>query len=160
MIAIIVAVADNGVIGQTGQELPWHQGTDIKHFRTKTNGHPIIMGSNTYRSIGHPLPNRQNIVVTRDQNFKAPGDDVAHSIEEAIKLARDKEEIFIIGGANLIEQSLDLADKVYLTEIHGNPDGDVKLHFDRSGWKEVSRESHRADENNQYDYDFVELAKK
>src|SRR5256885_2083203 len=128
MISLIVAVADNGVIGKTGQMLPWRLPADLAHFKQITMGHPIIMGRKTYQTIGRPLPGRTNIVVTRDQHFVAPGYTVAHSLEKALEVEESTEQ-FVIGGANLFEQALPLADKLYLTEVHSNPEGDIKFSF-------------------------------
>ena len=144
-ISLIVAVAENGVIGRGGA-LPWHVPSDLKTFRRITMGRPIIMGRKTYASIGKPLPGRDNIVVTRDPGFSAAGTDRAASIDEALDIARRKaaergvDEIMVIGGADIFALTLPLADRIYLTRIHARPDGDVTFpEPDRLIWHEVSR---------------------
>ena len=144
-ISLIVAVAENGVIGRNGA-LPWHVPSDLKTFRRVTMGRPVIMGRKTYASIGKPLPGRDNIVVTRDAGFSAAGTDRAASIDEALDIGRRKaaergvDEIMVIGGAEIFALSLPLADRIYLTRIHAHPDGDVTLpEPDRNIWREVSR---------------------
>ena len=159
MLSIIVAVADNGVIGKTGAGLLLHLRADLQRFKQLTTGHSIIMGRKTFDTLPQALPNRQNIVVTRNKNFRSSDVDVAHSLEEAIGAAKRSDEIFVIGGADLIKQALPKANKIYLTEAHGYPEGDVVLNLDRSGWKEISRESHKTDKYNDCDYEFVELVR-
>lgn len=159
MISLIVAVADNGVIGKTGEMLPWRLSADLKRFKELTLGHPIIMGSTTYESIGRPLPERQNIVLSREDSYQAEGCTVVHSIDEALAAA-ESQEIFIIGGANLFAQTLPLADQIFLTRVHAQPEGDVIFHFDESQWQEGPAEDHPADEKNQYPYSFSLLTRK
>lgn len=144
-ISLIVAVAENGVIGRGGA-LPWHVPSDLKTFRRITMGRPVIMGRTTYASIGKPLPGRNNIVVTRDAGFRVAGTDRAASIDEALDIARRKaaergvDEIMVIGGAEIFALTLPLADRIYLTRIHARPDGDVTFpEPDRNIWREVSR---------------------
>lgn len=158
-ISIIVAVASNNVIGKTGIKLPWHLPADLAHFKQITMGHPIIMGRKTYQTIGRPLPGRLNIIITRNLDFKAPGCTVATSLNQALEIAKqaDAQEAFIIGGSQIFQQALQLTDKVYLTEVHGSPEGDVYFEFDREKWQEVAHEDHVADDKNQFDYSFVEL---
>jgi dihydrofolate reductase len=158
MISLIVAVADNKVIGKKGSMLPWRLSGDLARFKEITLGHPIIMGRTTYESIGRPLPGRQNIVITRNIDFTAEGCDIAHSLENAIAMAKG-EEIFIIGGANIFEQAMPLVEKIYLTRVHAEPEGDVLFEFDESTWKESTPEEYKADEKNQYDYSFSILKK-
>ena len=129
-IALIVAAAANGVIGRGGR-LPWRMPSDLRTFRRLTLGKPVIMGRRTFQSIGKPLDGRDNIVITRDVNFSSPGVLVANSIEAAIRIARscadarNATEIMIIGGAEIYAQALPLADRIYLTCIDANPDGDA-----------------------------------
>lgn len=144
-ISLIVAVAENGVIGRGGA-LPWHVPSDLKTFRRITMGRPVIMGRKTYASIGKPLPGRDNIVVTRDAGFSAAGTNRAASIDEALDIARHKaaergvDEIMVIGGAEIFALTLPLADRIYLTRIHAQPDGDVTFpEPDPSIWREVTR---------------------
>lgn len=136
-LALVVAVAKNGVIGKNGA-LPWHHPEDLKHFKTVTTGHAILMGRNTYASIGKPLPNRRNIVVSRTPSFLANGCEVAASLDEAIRLARTTDpEPRIIGGAALYAAALPRATSIYFTEVDESPDGDVRFpEFDRSEFVE------------------------
>jgi dihydrofolate reductase len=145
-LAIIVAADENGVIGREGG-LPWHQSTDLKTFRRLTMDKPIIMGRRTFQSIGRALDGRDNIVVTRDPGFEAPGVSVCDSVADALTLARvlattrGADEIMIIGGAAIYDATLALADRVYLTRIHARVDGDrVFPELAPSDWQEVSCE--------------------
>jgi dihydrofolate reductase len=164
MISIIVAVAENGAIGKDNRLL-WRLSDDLKQFKALTSGHAIIMGRKTFESIGKPLPNRTNIVITRHGKVS---DDasvlVADSIEKAIEIAKEvkgDEEIFIIGGGNIYEQSLDITDKIYLTEVKVTIDGDTYFpKLNESEWKEVSRKPYQKNEKNDYDFDIVELERK
>ena len=115
MIAIIVAVAENGVIGGDNRLL-WHISEDLKHFKAVTTGHPVVMGRKTYESLGRPLPGRRNVVVTR-QNISIEGCDVVHSLDEALALFRPEEKVFVIGGAQIYAQALPLCDEFYLTRV-------------------------------------------
>lgn len=160
-ISAIVAVANNNVIGNENQ-IPWYLPADLAYFKRTTLGHPVIMGRNTYHSIGRPLPKRTNIVITRDPFFRGDGIVVAHTINEALEMAYDTgaEQAFIIGGGQIYAQSVELWDKVYITEVAVDVPGEV--HFpalDNAQWREVSREAHTADEKNEYDYVFRVLEK-
>lgn len=140
MISLIVAVAENGVIGG-GNALLWHISEDLRHFKTLTTGHPVIMGRRTYESLGRPLPNRTNVVVTR-QELEIPGCEVVHSLEEAIALFPADEEVFVIGGAQIYAQALPLARRFYLTRVFHAYEGDT--HFpawDERAWRLVASES-------------------
>lgn len=159
-ISAIVAMSENQVIGKNNK-LPWHLPADLKHFKKITMGHPILMGRKTYESIGHPLPGRCNVVITRDAEFIAPGCVTANSIETALSSAGYSNEIFVIGGSALLEQMLPRVERLYLTKIHHHFEGDVffpEINF--SEWQEVSREDHAADEMNHYKYSFIVLDKK
>jgi dihydrofolate reductase len=156
-IALIAALARNGVIGRDNQ-LPWRLSADLQRFRQLTMGKPVVMGRKTWNSLGRPLPGRRNIVVTRDTAFRAEGCEVTHSIEAALDAAAGSDEVMIIGGAELYAQTLPRADRLYLTEVGADVVGDV--HFpliDAADWIEVERRSCRADEKNEYDFDFVVL---
>ena len=156
-LSLIVAVAHNGVIGRDN-DLPWHLPADLQFFKRTTSGHTIILGRKNYESIGRPLPNRTNIVITRDKNYKAEGCLVAHSLDEAISLAGNDNEIFIIGGAQVYAQALDRVERMYITEVDTEAEGDVLFpEFDKAQWRECSRESHAADDQNAYAFDFVML---
>jgi dihydrofolate reductase len=137
-LALIVAVARNGVIGRDGG-LPWHLPEDLKHFKRTTSGHAVIMGRKTHESIGRPLPKRRNIVVTRSGAAFA-GCDTATSLQDAIALARESDDRpFVIGGASLYEEALPLATEIYLTEIDEDVEGDTTLDMSWEGFEEVER---------------------
>jgi dihydrofolate reductase len=156
-ISLIVAMAENRVIGRDNQ-LPWRIPADLKHFKALTMGKPIIMGRKTYESIGRPLPGRDNIVITGDTSYRAEGCQVVHTLEEALRSAGGAEEAMIIGGATLYRQTLKDADRLYLTLVKAQPEGDTWFpKIKPQEWREIRREVHRADESNEYDYDFVVL---
>lgn len=159
-ISIIVAAANNGVIGRRNK-IPWKMPAELANFKKITVGHPIIMGRKTHQSIGRRLPGRTNIVITRDKSFKTPdGCITCSSLEDALEIARTSpgsDEIFIIGGVNVYEQAMPLAGKLYLTNVHANIPGDKFFRYNPSDWREISRQKYSADENNQYDYDFTIL---
>ena len=139
-VALIAAVARNSVIGARNG-LPWHLPEDLKHFRTLTSGHTVIMGRKTWDSIGKPLPNRQNIVVSRQAGLLIHGAPVAHSLEEALSLAVREDPVFVIGGEALYRSAMPLADLLYLTEIERDFHGDARFPaFERAAWREVARE--------------------
>jgi dihydrofolate reductase len=139
-VALIAAVARNGVIG-AGNSLPWQLPEDLRHFRTLTSGHTVIMGRKTWESIGKPLPNRQNIVVSRQAGLLIDGASVAHSLEEALSLAVRQDPVFVIGGEALYRSALPLAAVLYLTEIERDFPGDARFPaFERAAWREVARE--------------------
>lgn len=159
-ISLIAAMAENRVIG-ANNALPWRLPADLKHFRRLTSGHHIIMGRRNYESIGKPLPDRTNIVVTRNTDYRAPGCLVRNSIEEALAAVRNDSEVFIIGGAEIYRQVLDRADRLYLTLIHASIEGDTYFpEFNGHQWQEISRESHAADETNPHAYTFLTYARK
>lgn len=157
MIAAIAARSRNGVIG-SDNAIPWHLSDDMKYFRDTTRGHAVIMGRKTAESIvarlGHGLPDRQNIVVTRDVGYKLGGFVVAHSVEEAIKTAGP--DGIVIGGEQIYTQALPYCEKLYITEVDADVEGDAYFpQFDVSEWREISRDAHQKDNRNQYDFDFV-----
>ena len=138
MLSLIVAVAENGVIGRDNA-LPWHISEDLRYFKQVTSGKTVIMGRKTYQSIGRPLPNRTNIVITRDPVFTADGVLVAHSLDAALARAGDGEAV-VIGGSSLFGEALGRAGRFYLTEIHRAYEGDVHFpDWDRGAWQETSR---------------------
>jgi dihydrofolate reductase len=144
-IVFVVAVARNGVIGRHG-ELPWRISSDLKRFRATTMGKPVIMGRKTWESLPRrPLPGRRNIVITRDREYHADGAVVVASIDEALRHARkiESDEICVIGGSEIFRQMLPLADRLYLTEVDLEPEGDVFFPpIDAETWRETSRETH------------------
>ncbi len=147
----------NRVIGKTNA-LPWYLPADLKHFRDLTRGKPIIMGRKTFEAIGKPLPDRLNIIITHEADFKKEGCIVVHSPEEAIAAAENAEEVMVIGGGTIYKLFLPKADRLYLTEIDHEFDGDIFFpEFDRSEWCEISREPHEPDEKNPYRYTFLTL---
>lgn len=152
-------MADNGVIGKKDTLLPWHLSADLRRFKQLTMGHPIIMGRTTYETIRRPLPGRQNIIITRDKDYQAEGCAVVHAVEEALQAAGEAKEVFIIGGANIFEQTLPLADKIYLTRVHAEPDGDTFFRYNPADWTESAPESHPGDAKNDYPYTFITLTR-
>jgi dihydrofolate reductase len=156
LVSAIVAVAKNNVIGKDNQ-IPWYLPADLAYFKRTTMGHHILMGRNSFRSIGRPLPKRTNVVLTRDLFFSAEGVLVAHSIEEALGIAFDngETEAFIIGGGAIYRDSMDLWDRLYLTEVDIQPEGDVFFpELEPDTWKESWREEHLSDAKNEYGYVF------
>ena len=157
LISLIAAVADNGVIGKANQ-LPWHLPADLRHFKRLTLGKPVLMGRRTYQSIGRPLPDRINIVLTHDSGFEAAGCVVVHSLEAGLRAAAGHAELMVMGGAALYAHLLPRADRLYLTLVHATVDGDVRFpEFDMSEWRELERQDHAPDEGNRYPYSFVTL---
>lgn len=160
MISFIFAMDANRLIGKDN-DLPWHLPNDLAYFKKITSGHSIIMGRKTYESIGRPLPNRKNIVVTSAHDSEFPGCTVVSSIEDVLQIASDTEECFVIGGAQLYTGLFPYADRLYMTKIHHQFDGDRYFpEFDESKWKLVSSEQGTKDEKNPYDYEFLVYEKK
>jgi dihydrofolate reductase len=158
-LSVIVAVSANNVIGNKNQ-LPWRLPADLKLFKKITMGHPVVMGRKTYESIGKPLPGRTNIIITHQLNYEVPNCIVVNSLQEAIDLCKEEDEIFIIGGAEIILQVLNSADKIYLTRIHHDFPGDTFLPLiNLKKWKEILRQDFEADEKNPYRHSFLELEK-
>lgn len=143
-VILIAAVSENGVIGKKNA-LPWYLPEDLKRFRRLTLGHPIIMGRKTYGSIGRVLPKRRNIIITRDQNFKADGVETFQSIEAAFKACQEADKVFIIGGGEIFKLAMPFAQKIEMTRVHKNVDGDVYFPEIKAGeWQEISREPHES----------------
>ncbi|MFQ5618553.1 MAG: dihydrofolate reductase [Rhodospirillales bacterium] len=162
-LALIVAIAENGIIGR-GNGLPWHISGDLKHFKSVTMGKPVIMGRKTFDSIGKPLPGRANIVVTRDPSLRAEGVRMVHGFHEALTVAEGiaradgAEEMIVIGGAQIYDLALPKADRIYLTRIHQSVDGDVRFpEIDPAAWTERSRQHVAAGESSSPDYSFIVL---
>lgn len=157
MLSILVACAANGVIGNKN-DLPWHLPADLKRFKSLTMGHSVIMGRKTFESIlariHKPLPGRTNIVVTRNHTFKSPSVKVVHSLDEAFVAA--KNDGFVIGGAQLYQQALPKIERLYVTEVRADIEGDTYFpNLDYTHWQEVKRENHKKDDTHDYNYDFV-----
>lgn len=156
ILSAIVAIAENNVIGMDGG-LPWYLPADLKYFKKKTLGNPVIMGRKSYESIGRPLPKRTNIVISRDPYYISSNVLVAHSIEEALDITKDldSEEVFIIGGAQIYSASLALCDRLYITEVHAKISGDTFFpEWNKEEWHLVFCERHSKDEKNEFDYSF------
>lgn len=140
MVSIIAAVAANGVIGDRNALL-WHISEDLKHFKTLTTGHPVVMGRKTWESLGRPLPNRENVVITR-QRIDIPGCRVAHSLAGALELFPESEEVFVIGGAQIYAEALPVADRLYLTRVEHDYEGDTRFPvWNEQEWQLVASES-------------------
>lgn len=162
IVSAIVATARSQVIGKHNQ-IPWYLPADLAYFKKTTLNHHIVMGRNSFHSIGRPLPKRVNIVVTRDPFFTAEGVLVAHSVEEALGIAYDggETEVFIIGGGEIYRQTADLWDRIYLTEVALEVDGDVFFPpIDPAEWVETWHEAHEPDEKNEWAYKFRILERK
>lgn len=155
LLSIICAMDKNRLIGRNNQ-LPWHLPADLAFFRRNTIGKPVIMGRNTFESIGKPLPGRQNIVVTSNPQWQSAGCDVADSVDEAVSLAASATEIMLIGGASLYEQTIDIADKLYLTLIDHAFEGDTWFpDFSSEQWLIDEKVENLPDEYNHYSFAFV-----
>ncbi|MFZ1750612.1 MAG: dihydrofolate reductase [Saprospiraceae bacterium] len=162
IISCIVATAHDGVIGKDN-DIPWYLPADLQYFKKKTLGHTVIMGRNCYASIGRPLPKRTNIIITRDPYFISSNCLIARSIPEALHLAHEsgEKEVFIIGGGQIYEQTADIWDKLYLTEVDLKVDGDVFFPaIDPDHWELMSEVNHEPDEKNEYKYTFKVFGRK
>jgi len=156
-LVIVVAVAANGVIGRNGS-MPWHLPDDLRRFKSLTLGKPVLMGRKTYDSIGKPLVQRPNIVLTRNRCWEAPQVIVVHTLDEALKRARPANELMVIGGADIFEMCLPRCSRIELTLVHADIEGDT--HFvalKPSEWREVAREDHAADARHAYPFSFITL---
>ena len=160
IISLIAAIAENQAIG-LNNDLIWHLPDDMKYFMETTKGHHVIMGRKNYESIPHkfrPLPERTNIIVTKQDDYEAKDCIITNSIESAIDVARNDrpDEIFIIGGGQIYAHSIDLADRLYITEVHKSFEGDTFFpDIDTTVWQEISRTPHGKDERHAYEFDFV-----
>ena len=151
-VSIIAAMDENRVIGKDNQ-MPWRLPAELQYVKKTTMGHPIVMGRKNYEAIGRPLPGRRNIVMSRDQSFRAEGCEVMHSPQEVLEKCGQEEEIFIFGGEQIYRLFLPFVSKLYITRIHHSFEGDVFFpEIDYSEWKEVSREKGLTDEKNPYEY--------
>ncbi len=158
-LSLIVAMDRNRLIGRNG-DLPWRLPNDLKHFKRTTLGKTILMGRKTWDSLGRPLPERQNWVLTRDRGFAAAGARVFHDLDAALA-AHGPGELMVIGGAELYRQTLSRADRLYLTEVRAEVEGDAWFpEFDRAAWRETASEAHPADEKHAWPYRFVTLERK
>ncbi len=152
--SLIFAMSENRVIGRDG-DLPWHLPRDLKHFKKLTVGHPIIMGRKTYDSIGKPLPKRRSLVLSRDPDYQPEGVEVVSSLEHALELTAHDDEAFVIGGAGVLVEALPRADRLYLTLVHAEVEGDVVFPpVDDRTWHLVSDDRHPADDRHAYPFSF------
>ncbi|WP_316810829.1 dihydrofolate reductase [Pedobacter heparinus] len=159
-VSIVVAIAENNAIGKNN-ELLWYLPTDLKHFKQLTSGRTIIMGRKTFDSIGKPLPNRRNIVITRSAGMEIPGTEVVNTLDQALALCIAEEEVFIVGGAEIYRQAIDKTDKIYLTRVHAQYAADAFFpEIDQKNWDEVDTEPHQPDEKNNLAYTFSTLLRK
>ncbi|MDA1208856.1 MAG: type 3 dihydrofolate reductase [bacterium] len=150
MISLIVAASENNVIGRDNA-LPWDLPDDLKYFKEKTKGHPIIMGRKNFESIGRVLPGRQNIIVTRQEDWSHEGCTVVHSVGDAIGAADTSDETFVIGGGEIYNLALPMAERIYLTRVHARVEGDILFpELDGANWKLVSEKKHEKDEKNEH----------
>ncbi len=162
-LSIIAAVSENHVIGKDN-DLVWHLPADLKFFKNKTLGHSLIMGRKTFESFGKPLPKRTSIVVTRQKDYQLPYDNcfVVHSLQQAIERVSKEDEVFVAGGSEIYDQALALAQKLYLTRIHANFEGDTFFPLknpEQNGWKLIAKQYHEPDEKNKYPFSFLEYEK-
>ena len=154
IVTIVVAIAENHAIGKDNKLL-WYLPNDLKHFKTITTGHTVIMGRKTYESVGKPLPNRRNIIITR-QNLTIEGCEVVNSIEAALALCTLENEVFIVGGAEIYRQAMPLTNRIYLTIVHQEFEADTFFPtIVANEWKEVHREDHQPDNKNLIPYSFI-----
>jgi len=156
IVSIVVAISENHAIGKDNKLL-WYLPKDLKHFKDITTGGTVIMGRKTYDSVGKPLPKRRNIIITR-QPITIEGCEVVNSIEAALDLCRDEDEVFIVGGAEIYKQAMHLTDRIYLTIVHENIDGDTYFpEIKEDIWKETERADHEPDEKNALPFSFITL---
>jgi len=154
IVALLVAMSDDGVIGRDNT-LPWHLPRDLQWFKRLTTGHTIIMGRATFQSIGRPLPNRRNIVLSRSPTFQAEGVEVVPTLEAALELTQNDDEVFVVGGAAIYQLALPRAQRMYLTRVHALVEGDVRFPDWRPDeWRLVWEEQHEADDDHAYPFTF------
>ncbi len=160
MISIIVAVAHGGVIGGDNTLL-WHISEDLRRFKRITSGHPVIMGRKTWESLGRPLPGRTNVVITRNAAYHAPGAEVAGSLEEAIAMFPHEEEVFIIGGGEIYRQGMAVADKLYVTHVEADYQGDTTFpEIDPAVWEKCDEEYHERGEQFPHPFRYVDYRRR
>lgn len=156
-VSLIFAADESNLIGANNR-LPWHLPADLKQFKQLTMGKPMVMGRKTLESIGRPLPGRRSIVLTKQAGFTVPGCEVASSLEQALLMADSAEEIMVIGGAEIFQQALPLASRIYMTRVHSRFEGDTYFpELEPGAWREVGNETHAADDRNLWSYSFVLL---
>jgi dihydrofolate reductase len=156
----VVAMADNGVIGR-GNGLPWRLPDDLKRFKSITIGHTVLMGRRTFEAIGRPLPERRNLVLSRDPHWSAPGCELVRSPDEALEAVGESGRLFVIGGAQIYLACWPFVNRIELTEVHADLEGDTRLRgFNRDDWTETFREEHAADERHSQAFSFVTLLRR
>ncbi len=153
MISLIVAASENNVIGRAG-DLPWKLPDDLRHFKQLTMGKPVVMGRKTWESLRRPLPGRQNVVITHQRDYAAEGCDVVNYPAAALQATRPAEDVMIIGGGRVYEQFLRRANRIYLTRVHANIDGDAWFPQLDDDWQRVTQEHHPADERHEHGFTF------
>lgn len=161
-ISLIVAAAENGVIGKNGK-MPWRLPAESAYFRQTTLGHPVITGRKNYEAMGRPLPDRLNVVITRQPDYKVPpGVIIVNSLQEALSLpgVKNEEEVFIIGGGQIYQEAMPLANKLYLTTVHASVEGDTYFTYNPEEWKTTWSEEHPSDTENKYAFTLMRLARK
>ncbi|TPH12195.1 type 3 dihydrofolate reductase [Litorilituus lipolyticus] len=160
ILSMIVATAADNVIGKDN-DMPWHLPADLAYFKKVTLGKPVIMGRKTFESIGRPLPGRRNIVISRDESYKRDGIDTVTSVEQALALVQDVEEIMVIGGGAIYKHCLPAATRLYITHIKASIDGDTRFpEYDDGSWQKVSSEVRDSDDKNAYELDFCVYEKR
>lgn len=159
-ITLIVAATENNVIGKVNK-MPWHLPNDLKYFKKNTLEHSVVMGRKTFESLGKPLPDRRNIILTRDMTAKSDDVDIANSFQEVLNYCRDEREIFVIGGGEIFKQTLPFADKILLTRLHTTIDGDAYFpELPAHEWILESEDKHEKDEKHPFDYSFQVYVRK
>lgn len=158
MITIIAAVAQNNVIGG-GNNLLWHIREDLMRFKKITSGHPVVMGRKTFESLGKALPNRRNVVITRNGSFEAENCETAGSLKEALSLFTDDEEVFVIGGGEIYSQAMEYAGKMYITRVYKDYEGDTYFPEIDASWEEVCKEYHERGESFEYSFEYIDYRK-
>jgi len=160
IVSAVVAIGENNAIGKDNQLL-WRLPADLKHFKEITSGHTVIMGRKTYDSVGKPLPNRRNIIITRNKDLEIPGVEIVASMDEALALCQEEEEVYVIGGAQIYASSMHLTDKIYLTRVHQSFEADSFFpEIDPGIWSETEVEPHQPDEKNPIGYTFSTLIRR
>ena len=160
IVTIVVAMGENNAIGKNN-ELLWYLPKDLRHFKTITKGHTVIMGRKTFESVGKPLPNRRNIIITRNTDLAIEGTEVVHTLEDALELCKQGEEVFVIGGAEIYKIAMPHTDKIYLTVVHENFEADAFFpEIDHNLWLETASEKHLPDDKNNLSFTFSTLERK
>jgi dihydrofolate reductase len=159
-VTMVAAIGENNAIGKDN-DLLWYLPKDLRHFKTITNGHTVIMGRKTFDSVGKPLPNRRNIIITRNTDLQIEGTEVVHTIEDALELAKEDGEVFIIGGEEIYKIAMKHTDKIYLTVVHESFEADAFFpEIDKNLWVETASEKHLPDEKNNLSFTFSTLERK